>query len=265
MKRTGLLFLLITSFVYSQTKSIKVNSVKPEMVLVEGGIVKLGCDSDNGCNRYRYGVSADERRILDVSVNTFKIAKTETTVAQWRAFCLATNRSMPKLPQGWPERKDSHPMTDISRNEVLEYCKWLSKTHGGVYRLPTVPEWEFAAKGGNKTLGFEFSGSNILDEVGWYRDNCPDKRLISVGRKKPNELGLYDMSGNAFEMTSSFYTGSYSDVEAFEIDHNLGKEYRGGSVRTAKEGCTVTVRLNLWQNYLNRCDEEVGFRVVLSE
>lgn len=259
-----IIVFLFVSTVYSQTKTVKGSPIKPVVILVEGGAFRLGCSFENKCGWYPHALE-EEKRGYKVNVKAFKIAKTETTVAQWRAFCLETGNVMPKLPQGWTERKDNHPITGISYNEAVAYCAWLSKKYGGTWRLPTGIEWEFAAKGGNKASGFEFSGSNVLDEVGWYEGNNPDKKPMSVGRKKPNELGLYDMSGNAGELTSSFFMDYYYDD--LEIDHKMGKEIRGGSFISQEEFCRVTSRSHTYQfvSLDHVTEKNTGFRVVLSE
>ncbi len=179
------------------------------------------------------------------------------------------------------------PVTNITIAEAQEYCSWLSSKTGEEFRLPTEAEWEYAAKGGNLLAEFkkkhpfsfntlfyklffkrekysflEYSGSNILDEVGWYKhDKSPNtwKTRENIGKKKPNQLGIYDMSGNVWEMCSDTY-GKYSlehqfnptGSTAFRDNHVI----RGGSVMSA---CSVTSRSC---RRLGDISSHVGFRLV---
>lgn len=163
----------------------------PEMVDVKGGSFMMG--DDNG--------DKDERPAKKVIVQDFKIAKTETTIAQWRTFCVATEREMPEAP--WFAQDEQHPVVNISWDHAQAYCKWLSDVTGKHYRLPTESEWEFAAKGGLKSKGFPYSGGKNADSVAWLGHKSDG--TMPVALKAPNELGLYDMTGNVWEWTSDWY------------------------------------------------------------
>ena len=99
---------------------------------------------------------------------------------------------------------DDCPAFFVSWNDVNEFIKRLNELTGNYYRLPTEAEWEYAARGGNKSQGYIFSGSNTMADVGWYYINS-SKKVNQVGLKKPNELGLYDMTGNVYEWCSDWY------------------------------------------------------------
>ena len=163
----------------------------PEMINVEGGIFKMG------------GPEGQEQPTHTVTLGSYRMGKYEVTVAEYKVFCTAAGRFMPTAPTwGWNEK---HPMVNVSFDDAIAYCKWLSETTGKTYRLPTEAEWEYAARGGNKSDGYMYAGSNVFDEVGWNVDNAGGQTQ-ECGRKKPNELGLYDMSGNASEWCKDWYS-----------------------------------------------------------
>lgn len=170
----------------------------PDMVFVEGAIFKMGDDQGSG--------DSDERPWRHVKLTDYSIAKTEITVFQWRAYCSSTNSAMPDSPVwGWI---DHHPIVNISWKNATDYCEWLSAKTGKLYRLPTEAEWEFAARGGKLSKGFKYSGGNKADSVGFYKVNSPMQTQM-VAKKSPNELGLYDMSGNTWEWCADWYDGTY--------------------------------------------------------
>lgn len=177
----------------------------------------MGCDeSDNDCY-------PDEQPKHKVNISTFEIGRYEVTVEEYREFCKATKRNMPSPPpMGFI---DSHPIVYITWQDATDYAKWI----GG--RLPTEAEWEFAAKGGNLSKGYIYAGSNNYDEVGWSYENSSNQ-THPVGLKLPNELGIYDMSGNAWEWVSDnyeiFYYQNSPTINPKGPDKGLGKVNRGG-------------------------------------
>jgi formylglycine-generating enzyme required for sulfatase activity len=195
-----------------------------EMVLVEGGTF------DMGCNEYDV-----EKPVHSVTVGDFYIGKTEVTQAQWKAV-MGNN---PSCFKGF-----NLPVETVSWFDTIEFCNKLSEKEGltkcysekgdnvicnfkaNGYRLPTKEEWEYAARGGNQSRGYEYSGSNNIDEVAWHRENSGEKPH-QVATKQPNELGIYDMSGNMDEWCWDTY---------FEIDRAL----RGGSWFTCGYECRVS-------------------------
>ena len=146
-----------------------------------------------------------------------------------------------------PELK-KHPMIYVSWYGARAYCKWLSEKTGKKYGLPKEVEWEYAAKGGKHEDAYRFSGGNKLKEVGWYDENSHGE-LKRVGLKKPNRLGLYDMSGNVWEWCTDFWA---------EKNDKRVRVVRGGSWDDYDDYCRVSDRVRL--NDVIRNDD-AGFRI----
>lgn len=189
-----------------------------EMVLVEGGSFMMGSSDGNRDNRPEHRVQLDD----------FHIGKFELTQDQWVAL-MGSNPS--RIPCG------RCPVNDMSWEQLQEFLNKLSERTGRKFRLPTEAEWEYAAQGGKQTQGFLYSGSNDLAEVAWLNFNGGDQQH-EVGQLKPNELGLYDMNGNAWELCEDWYdpkiynrkTGLYDmDGNAVELyeDWYAPKFYTG--------------------------------------
>jgi formylglycine-generating enzyme required for sulfatase activity len=145
-----------------------------------------------------------------------------------------------KKPEGKFGR-GKQPVIDVNVSDAVAYCSWLSKITGTTVRLPEENEWVYAAQGGNKSKGYIYSGSNDIEEVAWYGHNSGDK-THEVGTKKPNELGIYDMSGNVWE-----WCGTEGAV-------------RGGSWYFYGNGCRVSSRYVDYPD--NRNYSLFGFRVL---
>ena len=158
---------------------------EPEMVFVEGGTFTMGCVGD---------CWPDELPLHEVTLNSFYIAKYELTQEKWEAL-------MGENPSSFP--CTGYPLEGISWDNAHNYINKLNAATGKKYRLPTEAEWEYAARGGNKSVGYIYSGSNNIDSVTQMWGPFP------VGMKKPNELGIYDMTGNLWEWCSDWY-GHYS-------------------------------------------------------
>lgn len=225
----------------------------PQMVRVKGGTFIMGDEKGIG--------EPDEKPTRKITLSDFNISRTEITVAQWRAFCNATKRQMPLTPDwGW---QDNHPVVSITALDADEYCIWLSRKTGKQFRLPTEAEWEFAARGGTKSKGYIYSGSNDLNQSGWYVDNS-NGATHPVARKAPNELGLYDMSGNAWEWCSDWL----DEYNPEDVDNPKGlaegsfRVRRGGSWDAKAKNCRNTYRLS---NSPRRSFHSIGLRVVRTE
>jgi formylglycine-generating enzyme required for sulfatase activity len=165
------------------------NPFEGQMVRVEGGTFMMGSPTTE------QGGSEDECQ-HSVRVGTFYIGKYEVTQAQWKAVM----GSNPSHHKGC----NDCPVEQVSWDDVQVFVKKLNSLTGKKYRLPTEAEWEYAARGGGNSKGFTYAGSNTPGSVAWYSDNS-GRETHPVGRKTPNELGLYDMSGNVFEWCQNIY------------------------------------------------------------
>lgn len=250
-----LLFLLVTPFLLLaqnhdvQSKTSKSDSTGMEFVLVQPGTFQMG--SDDG--------DADEKPIHSVTISRpFYIGKYEVTQKQWRDV-MGTNPSR--------FRGDTHPVENVSWIDALEFIQKLNEKEGTTkYRLPTEAEWEFAARGGTQSNGYKFAGSNNVADVAVYSENS-GSQTKPVGSKRPNELGVYDMSGNVNEWCSDWY-GAYSgsvERDPKGPSSGLGLVLRGGSFASGDDYCRVAFRYYYYPNNfnpLNRYSYLVGFRCV---
>ena len=145
------------------------------------------------------------------TVSDFYIGKYEVTQAQWRAVMGTTVRQQrDKAGTDWPlaGEGDNYPMYYVSWDEAQEFIRRLNAQTGKQYRLPTEAEWEFAARGGNNSRGYKYSGGNSEGNIAWYSENS-NNATHPVGTKSSNELGIYDMSGNVLEWCNDWY-GDYN-------------------------------------------------------
>lgn len=258
----------------------------PEMVLIIGGTFMMGSnpaqDAENE-NFFLYRKSLDyEKPQHPVTVNSFKISKTMITNEQYAVFLndchigsdgiynsnklLAiddTYQQLVYLDGSWGVCKnvygqsmyDGYPMNMVTWFGAYEYCKWA----GG--RLPTEAEWEYAARGGGNSCGYKYSGSNNIDDVAWYKDNSVFRTSI-VATKRPNELGLYDMSGNAAEWCSDLFGSYQHGLQNNPTGATIGykRVIRGGHSSNYKISCRVSSR-----EYFEQTSGTIslGFRLVL--
>lgn len=192
-----------------------VNGVSFEMVHVEGGTFSMGATSEQGNEAY-----SNEMPVHSVTLNSYYIGKTEVTQALWQAV-------MGSNPSNF--KGADLPVECVSRNDCQEFIQKLNRLTGRNFRLPTEAEWEFACRGGNNSRGYKYSGSNDIDNVAWYWDNSGGK-THPVGTKAPNELGIYDMSGNVWEWCSDRYADytSYSQTDPTGPQSGSARVYRGG-------------------------------------
>jgi formylglycine-generating enzyme required for sulfatase activity len=199
-----------------------------EMVFVEGGTFTMGCTAEQGNNcQSNWEVPAHT-----VTVSSFYIGKYEVTRAQWKAAMKGHAR---ENTGNWTD-DDQLPIESVSYNDITGvdgFLKRLNAQTGKNYRLPTEAEWEYAARGGKHKSPYMYSGSNNVDEVAWYRGNSGNRTHV-VGGKKPNALGIYDMSANSCELCSDKWSTTYYGTSNGAVDPkgpNDGTEYvvRGGN------------------------------------
>jgi formylglycine-generating enzyme required for sulfatase activity len=159
-------------------------------------------------------------------------------------------------------KSDNLPVENVSWDDVQDFIEKLNDRTGKTYRLPTEAEWEYAARGGNQSAGYIYSGGNTLDDVGWYYDNS-DLKTHPIGMKKANELGIYDMSGNVDEWVND-YSGRYnSDPKSNPAGPASGSErvVRGGSATRDAEMARVFSRGGYNPSLSN---PRLGFRLAIT-
>ena len=267
-----LVFFVATNLVAQETVKI------PEMVFVKGGTFQMG--SNDG--------DSNERPVHTVTVSDFYIGKYEITYAEYCEFL--NDCDSLDVPNGnykgtvlYDEYLYAHlekegdkwvmdsnfanrPAVHITWFGANEYCNWLSKKTGHTYRLPTEAEWEYAARGGSSSKGYIFSGSDNdnVDKAIWYICNRGKLTTHPVGTKSPNELGIYDMSGNVWEWCMDKYDEHYYIISPKNNPVNTTcytscYVIRGGSWDSNLYRCRVTDRTNQCKRTSSR---DTGFRVV---
>jgi formylglycine-generating enzyme required for sulfatase activity len=194
-----------------------------EFVKVEGGTFTMGSDQIKDATPH------------EVELRSFIIQRTEVTQELWQAVM----GSNPSKDKSWKD----NPVTDVSWEDCQAFIKKLNSITWKKYRLPTEAEWEYAARGGRLSKGYKYAGSNNLDEVAWYNGNS-NQKIHPVAEKKPNELGLYDMSGNVWEWCNDWY-GEYRlklKNNPQGPDNGNDRVMRGGSWGYDAVFCLVAIR-----------------------
>ena len=206
-----------------------IDELMSNMVKVEGGTFTMGAISEQGSDAWD-----DEKPTHSVTLSSFYLCKYEVTQALWRAV-------MGDNPSSF--KGDNLPVEQVSWYDCQTFISRLNNLTGKNFRLPTEAEWEYAARGGNRSRGYKYSGSNALSDVAWYEDNSGHK-THPVGSKSPNELGLYDMSGNVWEWCSD-WTGTYSSTAQTHPTGPSGgsrRVNRGGSWYSGARLCRSSIR-----------------------
>jgi formylglycine-generating enzyme required for sulfatase activity len=232
-----------------KNETFTVGGVKFDMVAVEGGTFTMGGVAQNGGK-----VRDDELPLHEVTLDSFKIGKLEVTQALWEAV-------MGYVPYG--NQGPDYPIGNVSWYDVQAFLRQLNALTGRKFRLPTEAEWEYAARGGKKSRGFAFAGSPYPQGVAQY--GYDDMRTRPVARYSPNELGLYDMSGNVWEWCQDRpapYENMAQTNPTGPVDSALGdlRVMRGGSVATTSDKCRVSNRNEF---HASQFRTTIGFRLVL--
>ena len=240
-----------TPITNSDNVSIPVkNGISIDMVRVEAGTFIMGATPEME-SPFDW-----EKPTHQVTLtNDYYIGKYEVTQALWQAV-------MDNNPSYF--KGDDLPVEMVSWDDCQEFISKLNIITGKTFRLPTEAEWEYAARGGNKSRGYQYSGSNNLSDVAWYEDNS-GKKTHAVGSKQSNELGIYDMSGNVWEWCQDWLTpySSSSQVNPTGANSGPGRVYRGGSwTNNAVKYCSSSCRISLSPDDYGSC---IGLRLALSK
>ncbi|MDE6440152.1 MAG: formylglycine-generating enzyme family protein [Bacteroidales bacterium] len=226
------------------------------MVYVEGGTFQMGATEEQGDDALKA-----ERPVHEVTLNDYYIGQFMVTQAQWTAVMGTTISDIINeyayTPYGVG---DDYPMYYVTWTDAYIFCERMTKRTGKTYRLPTEAEWEYAARGGQKADNTKYAGSDDIDEVAWYRANS-DTLTHPVGQKKPNGLGLYDMSGNLWEWCGDWYEDYSSEAQVNPRGPVQGKNrvIRGGYWQDGASQARVSNRGQYASGY--RAFSR-GFRVV---
>jgi len=263
------------------------NRYYPEMIKVKGGSFMMGCDPniDPLCE--------GDEDLHTVSLNDYEMATTETTVWQWHLYCANNGLSIKDyLGPGWDKMGDN-PVVNVSWGAAIQYANWLSTRMGyqdrytytkkkeltafsadsifvvtaaalinnsNGYGLPSEAQWEYAAKGGKSQTPFVYSGHNEIDSIAWYTGNSGGRTRPCKG-KKPNQLGIYGMSGNVWEWCWDWYAPYNLEQKPNPLGPDKGslRVYRGGSWGNVAINARVANRFNGFPHYRN---DGIGLRLV---
>lgn len=198
-----------------------IDGVKIDMIPVEGGCYNMGQPDPNITE---IGCSDDEQPVHQVCLSDFYICKTEVTQALWEQL-METNPSK--------HLGRDFPVENITMDEIIIFLEKLNTRTGENYRLPTEAEWEYAARGGCKSMNYTYAGSDNLLEVGWFKANS-DYETHETCKKKPNELGVYDMCGNVYELCIDYYKDDFYSISPIYNPVN-------DRIRTEKSFFTMTI------------------------
>lgn len=225
------------------------DQLSADMVLVEGGTFTMGViQNTDSC------ANDDEQPAHEVTLSAFHISKYEVTQRLWQAV-MGSNPSYFK--------DDDRPIEWVSWDNCQQFIKRLNALTGKQFRLPTEAEWEFAARGGNKSRSCKYSGGDDIRQVAWYRTNS-ECTTHAVGTRKPNELGLYDMTGNVSEWCQDWYDTYPSDPQTDPQGpgNTNRKVYRGGGWNDDAATNRITAR-DKWYAEPSGKSASVGFRLAL--
>ena len=231
-----------------EKETITVNGVSFDMVKVTGGTFAMGATWEQGV------VENDEKPAHRVTLSDYFIGQTEVTQALWQAV-------MGSNPSNW--KGNNLPVENVSWDDCQQFITKLNQLTGRKFRLPTEAEWEYAARGGTKSRGYKYAGSNDFGSVAWYDDNS-GSQTHPVGQKQSNELGIYDMSGNVLEWCQDWYDEDYySKSPPTNPCNNTSaslRVFRGGGWPSNAGICRVSYRSN---SFPDGCGSGLGLRLAL--
>ncbi len=227
---------------------VTVGNVSFKMIRVEGGKFMMGATPEQGSD-----ANKSEKPVHQVSLNTFYIGETEVTQELWEAV-MGSNPSSFKGAQ--------RPVERVSLDDCQDFIHKLNSLTGMEFRLPTEAEWEYAARGGQAGCGFKYAGSNFIDDVAHYYRLFDIYGTTDVATKQPNELGLYDMSGNVWEWCRDWYSPYSSGCQTNPTGPSSGsfRVIRGGCWNTYARYCRVSIRRN---NAPSDSNDSLGLRLAL--
>ncbi len=239
-----------------QNKTYTVNGITFTMVEVRGGTFTMGATEEQGSEAWQIELPTHK-----VTLPSYYIGQTEVTCGLWETV-------MGYNPTNFIGGDDTFPVDGVSWNDVQTFISKLNSMTGMKFRLPTEAEWEFAARGGTMSKGYKYSGSNHINVVAWYYENLAYENgptvFHSVGTRAPNELGIYDMSGNVVEWCQDWYTYWTSSKSVYNPTgpkSGYNRVCRGGCVLNDAKQCRVSFRGDI-----NRPDEGkagLGFRLAM--
>ena len=234
---------------FTNNRTFTVKGVQFTMVAVAGGRFNMGATSEQGSDAFN-----NEKPTHLVTLNSYFIGQTEVTQALWKAV-MASNPSYYK--------GDNRPVEKVSWNDCQTFIRKLNQLTGQQFRLPTEAEWEYAARGGQESRGYKYSGGNNINDVAWHYGNS-GLTTHDVGTKAPNELGLFDMSGNVWEWCSDWF-GNYprtAQTNPTGPSNGSDRVLRGGSWYSSAGYYRVSSRINYSPGGI---DDSVGLRLVLPQ
>ena len=213
-------------------KTYTANGVKFNMIDVAGGTFQMG----------KSAMGSNIEPVHNVTLSPYSIGQTEVTQELWEAV-------MGSNPSDFKGAK--LPVEQVSWNDCQTFITKLNQLTGQTFRLPTEAEWEYAARGGNQSMGYTYAGSNTLDEVAWYWSSNSSSMTHDVATKSPNELGLYDMSGNVWEWCQDWYGSYSSSAQTNPTGPSTGSRRvnRGGGWTGNAGNCRVSTRSNYSPTY----------------
>ena len=233
-----------------------VNGVTFKMVKVLGGMYTMGATDEQGTDAEEW-----EKPAHRVTLSTFSIGQTEVTQELWEAVM----GSNPSYYTGDPKR----PVESVTWSACRNFITKLNSLTGRTFRLPTEAEWEFAARGGRWSRGYKYAGSDSIGDVAWCWNTIPSQTMGTPGYGSqpvasltPNEIGLYDMSGNVWEWCQDWH-GNYTSDDQVDPTGPLAGLFRimrGGSWSRSDVACRVSYRN---YNYPSTSDDGIGFRLAL--